>query len=83
MSPWEIQSKGYDYSSDKFRFSQDLSWYHIDVTEDLISEEMFFGGKLEVVTAGFIAISDGINLNKDFRVWYGEKSAEIGGLRRN
>lgn len=81
VSPYEIQSKGYDFSPDKFRFSQGLFWYHIDVTEDVIGEEMFFGGKLKAVTAGFITIPDGINLSRDFRIWYGEKSAEIGGLR--
>ncbi|MBS3814932.1 hypothetical protein KGY63_06100, partial [Candidatus Bipolaricaulota bacterium] len=83
VSPYEIQSEGYHFSPDKFRFSQDLSWYHIDLTEDVLGDEKFFGGKLKAVTAGFIAIPDGINLSKGFRIWYEEKSSSLGGLNRN
>ncbi|MBS3792017.1 MAG: hypothetical protein V5A63_20165 [Bacteroides sp.] len=83
VSPYDIQSEGYHFSPDKFRFSQDLSWYHIDVTEYILGEEKFFGGKLKAVTAGFIAIPDGINLSKGFRIWYEEKSANLGALNRN
>jgi len=77
VSPWASKSGGQKYSPEKFEFSQGESRHTVDTEQEILGEEMFFGGELKAVTAGFIAIPEGINTNRDFIIRYGNVSAEM------
>lgn len=68
-----------------FAFTQGNTQYNVSRYKDVIKISETFSGKLRkwVVQMGVILIPKGVNLDKPFKLWYGDHSKKMGAYNLN